>query len=972
MTSHGSLFSQTLQEITSTKLSELSKKRDRFEYDHQRCITLSQRDEDLTETLVAISDIVKQHFGITLSGGQPARGSTKDSRVEIDLRNLHRFLAQAKYDPTVSSKLLRRWQKTLLRYMDVQSLKYTYAWLYGQLTTEWLSTTGSSSSGAAKDDEEMADFEHVSGSKKLESRARWEQSVFQETNVDPAVIENMLDKVFEASPPDSPNVLPRATEKLREKVRAFESKFTTAENFSVRTLRLAIKGLLASDLLPNEKQEALSDFDKNEAVLSEVADVLNMRLAAFQEWSWGEEVLLEERRRLNGTYNIYMQEDLLQALFLQHIGVKWSVFFKNAFRQFRKTKDVWKSPGQEIGYSERKERSHYLGQSSKRPTIMSIKKKLYAKDYFLSQLLDSETQESEGTEGEEEADFKEFAQHTQQLGRAKQTAARASRPSAPRFLREESSEEEDESTGYGLFDGSSDDDVEGNEDDEDDEDEIRTSRNTMAARQGLLHLLSTDVLIQTRVKGDITCFRSQIDNLYPSLPHQTITTVLGYFGVSEKWLRLFARFLGAPLRFQDESPGHTRPRKTGTPASHVLSEVFAEVVLFCLDFTINQKADGEILWRHNDDFWFWSASEERCVGAWNAINDFLRTAGLELDESRSGAAHMQQDRSKQSLGIKQAPLNKNLPQGQIRWGMLYLNPESGRFEIDQKMVDTHIGELRRQLAEKGNSVFAWVQVWNSYASTFFTSNFGKPANCFGREHVDNMLATHQRIQQNVFGSGSSADGNFIDFLKARIAERHGVTDIPDGYFYLPTELGGLEIQSPFISLLQVRDAVVEDHESLFKEWEESAMAAYRRAKRNFEEGKTKKDHRRLGPESQRDGLHSFFSFDDFMKYPEELNHGPKHNLTDVYSKLLERPSELPIGSDTNGAVQMALEELFDRLGTTTTTKFTYWASMQPYWKWIAEMYGPELIERFGGFQIVDAGLLPMGMVGLYRSGRVQW
>ncbi|KAI7535212.1 hypothetical protein KC331_g12150 [Hortaea werneckii] len=333
---------------------------------------------------------------------------------------------------------------------------------------------------------------------------------------------------------------------------------------------------------------------------------------------------------------------------------------------------------------------------------------------------------------------------------------------------------------------------------------------------------------------------------------------------------------------------------------------------------------------------------------------------------------MQQDRTKQSLGIKQAPLNEKLPQGQIRWGMLYLNPESGRFQIDQKMVDTHISELRRQLAEKGNSIFAWVQVWNSYASTFFTSNFGKPANCFGREHVDNMLATHQRIQQEVFGSGSPVGGNFIEFLKTRIAERHGVRDIPDGYFYLPTELGGLEIQSPFISLLQVRDAVVEDHESLFKEWEESTMAAYRRAKRNFEEGKTRKGRRPLNQESQRDERHSFFSFEDFMKYPEELNHGPKHNLTDVYTKLLEQPSELPIDSDTNGEVQRALEELVDRLGTTSTTKLTNWAWMQPYWKWIAEMYGPELIERFGGFQIVDAGLLPMGMVGLFRSGRVQW
>ena len=34
--------------------------------------------------------------------------------------------------------------------------------------------------------------------------------------------------------------------------------------------------------------------------------------------------------------------------------------------------------------------------------------------------------------------------------------------------------------------------------------------------------------------------------------------------------------------------------------------------------------------------------------------------------------------------------------------------------------------------------------------------------------------------------------------------------------------------------------------------------------------------------------------------------------------------------------------------------------------------GPEMIEAFDGFGIVDPGLLPMGMVRELRSGRVNW
>jgi hypothetical protein len=53
--------------------------------------------------------------------------------------------------------------------------------------------------------------------------------------------------------------------------------------------------------------------------------------------------------------------------------------------------------------------------------------------------------------------------------------------------------------------------------------------------------------------------------------------------------------------------------------------------------------------------------------------------------------------------------NDRLPEGQIRWGFLYLDPSTGRFEIDQKMVDSHVEELRRQLQGKSKSIIDWIQ-----------------------------------------------------------------------------------------------------------------------------------------------------------------------------------------------------------------------------------------------------------------------
>ena len=46
--------------------------------------------------------------------------------------------------------------------------------------------------------------------------------------------------------------------------------------------------------------------------------------------------------------------------------------------------------------------------------------------------------------------------------------------------------------------------------------------------------------------------------------------------------------------------------------------------------------------------------------------------------------------------------------------------------------------------------------------------------------------------------------------------------------------------------------------------------------------------------------------------------------------------------------------------------------MDAYWKWIAQMYGPDMIAHFGGLIIVDAGWLPIGMVGQFRQRRTKW
>ena len=276
MASKSGVYSQTLHDITNTKLDELAKKRATFEYRREHITASVQSAQDATKKLAVLNKGMKWCFSIQTSNGRTVRGNSTNTRLEIDLSNLDRFLAQARYDPSVSPKILQQWQQTLFRHLEIQSLKYTYASLYGQLTTEWLSTKRTAAPTSGDKDVEMDDFEHISAGKKVETRRKWEESVFRGTEVDQAAVTKLLHDLFEAMPDESKH-LPRAMKVLRDRVGEFERELTSNNNnFNRDTVGWTIQGLISSDLLDDEKRAALRDFVGNETILNEIADVLNM------------------------------------------------------------------------------------------------------------------------------------------------------------------------------------------------------------------------------------------------------------------------------------------------------------------------------------------------------------------------------------------------------------------------------------------------------------------------------------------------------------------------------------------------------------------------------------------------------------------------------------------------------------------------------------------------------------------------
>jgi hypothetical protein len=434
--------------------------------------------------------------------------------------------------------------------------------------------------------------------------------------------------------------------------------------------------------------------------------------------------------------------------------------------------------------------------------------------------------------------------------------------------------------------------------------------------------------------------------------------VLEYFGVPQYWLHFFKVFLEAPLKFtQDGENAAVQVRRRGAPISHTLSDCFGETVLFCMDYAVNQNTEGAYLYRLHDDFWFWGR-EQTCVKAWGAMTRFAKVMGLEFNEEKTGTVRLTKTNPRQGSPVPAGPEPSSLlPAGDIRWGFLKLDPQEGRFIIDQSQVDSHIAELGHQLASC-KSIFAWVQAWNSYFARFFTNNFGKPAMCFGRSHIDMAISTLSRIEQTLFPDGVTAH------LRQAIADRFGVRDLPDGFFYFPIELGGLQLLNPYIPLLAMREDIKQTPQRRLHKAFLEDEDAWHEAKERFEKDGPRSSARVDFTED--DSPATFMSLDEFMRYPESHSGA----LLQAYKDLIRIPEEVSVNQ--TAGFQSSLMSL-RKTGSGGSRGITdSWLTMTPYWRWTAEVYHEEMVKKFGGLAAVNREFMPLGVVETLREGKFRW
>ncbi|EAQ90502.1 hypothetical protein CHGG_02437 [Chaetomium globosum CBS 148.51] len=918
------VLSQTLSSITAIKLDQLQQQKEAY----------GNKKRSLLEEVASESDTAVRAKKL-LKGCKDLQSlGLKRNRA---LSSLGEFLDQAKYDPSITEPFLKEYEAEISQHMDAQTNKYEFASLYGKLVEEWIASGNSDAASTA----EGSNFVVVGREEMHEQRATWEEYVFKAKDTDPKAIKTYLGDVF------SSKEAKRYLGIVRKTLERFQKDWKSMRHFDVDTLDTVIQGMLRSDILTEEKRTTLRDFKANKVILSEIADVLNMRLSTMATWSWGTPLIVDQRRNINGRYRFYTDEDLLHSILVYYVGLRWAVQLREALTTFTKGDGVWKSDTKPISKDDARRHRFFLDDylvlnSSSVQKLRDI--------HFHSILLDQ----------------------------------------LPRSF------DEVRDTYAGSGDKAGD-----------------TKPSPVTVVQELLQRLQAEIIMQTKLGKDVTVIRSDFKWFGPSIPHSTIYAVLEFFGVQSEWIDFFRRVLEAEIRFKQDSPdAPVQIRKRGTPMSTPITDLFGESILFCLDYAVNQKAAGTRLYRLHDDMWLWGNSGT-CADAWKVITQFTDTMGLELNSEKTGSVQVKSDNGTAASTTSSG----TLPEGDVKWGFLKLDPATGRFLINQDEVDKHIDELRLQLSAC-RSILDYIQAWNIYGHRFFANNFGKPANCYGRAHIDSMLATFRRIQDKLFPDHPGGVG---EHLKLTIASRFNIppSHIPDGYLYWPSSHGGLGLKNPFISLLLFRRQVEKDPAKLMTKYLSEEEFVYARAKARFEAGFSipalqdnddasdmsdddsdddddddtsvvtsdngddddasmvmsdnndddasvvvKSDRpgtNRWGASSWRDGPEwadlrdqPFMSAAEFARYRELTD----ARLGRLYRQLMAAPEVKALGP--TGEVKAALPDM------------PTWSALGEYEQWVVQLYHKDIVARFGGVDVVDQGLLPTGLMSMLRESRFRW
>lgn len=149
---------------------------------------------------------------------------------------------------------------------------------------------------------------------------------------------------------------------------------------------------------------------------------------------------------------------------------------------------------------------------------------------------------------------------------------------------------------------------------------------TISIMETALMLIHAEIQIARAAfpKQPLYVVKIDLKDFYPSLSHEVLLTTLARFGVQERELDFFKRFLRIPI--QDDN---VQIMQRGVPNARRLSHFLGELVLRLLDQHIQQAAQVQVI-RLIDDICLLTPSAEGAVTAWQAVQTFCDAFGLAI------------------------------------------------------------------------------------------------------------------------------------------------------------------------------------------------------------------------------------------------------------------------------------------------------------------------------------------------------
>lgn len=226
------------------------------------------------------------------------------------------------------------------------------------------------------------------------------------------------------------------------------------------------------------------------------------------------------------------------------------------------------------------------------------------------------------------------------------------------------------------------------------------------------------------------------------------------------------------------------------------------------------------------------------------------------------------------------------------------------------------------------------------------------------------IYTLSRIERTLFPETSSG---VTDYLRHVIADRFGVEDLPEGFFYFPVEFGGLELLNPYIPFLAMRENIKATPKGRLHKAFVQYELGYHDCKRRFDEGTSAEPSTSLRTEVDDDLAD--MTLEEYTRYSETYS----RPLLEAYTELIRVPKEISINLTPElHRNQMSLDESVTKDTSDRKAISDMWYSMSAYWQWTAELYQEEMVKTYGNLAAVNRESMPVGVVKTLKEGKLRW